>query len=45
MPLKRKLTPIPNSNTLAMQPQNVLGSSVDKTARSTPAVSELPPKP
>jgi len=45
MPLKRKLTPAFNSNTLAIQPQNALESSVDETARSTPVVSELFPKP
>ena len=37
--------PIPNSNILAMQPQNALKSSVDETARSILVVFKLPPKP
>ena len=42
MPLKRKPTPTPNSNTLAIQPPNALGFSVDKTTKSTLAESKLP---
>ena len=45
MPLKRKPTPISNSNILVIQPQNTLGSSADKTTRSILAVSEPPFKP
>jgi len=45
MPPKRKPTPAPNSNTLAIRPQNTLGSSVDETARSTLAASKLPSEP
>ena len=37
--------PIPDGNTLAIQPQNALGSSVDETAKSILVVSKLPPKP
>ena len=35
MPLKRKPTPVPDSSILAIQLQNTLGSSVDKTTKST----------
>ena len=41
MPLKRKPTPAPNSNMLAIQPPNALRSSVDKTTRSILVESEL----
>ena len=37
--------PAPDGNPLAIQPPNILGSSTDKTARSTPAVSKLLSKP
>ena len=37
--------PTPNSNTLAMQLQNTLESSVDKTTRSTLVAFKPPPKP
>ena len=45
MPLKRKLIPIPNSDTLIIQPLNALGSSVGKTARNILAESKLPCEP
>ena len=45
MPPKRKPTPAPNSNPLAIQPLNALGSSVDKTTRNTLVESKLPSKP
>ena len=34
MPLKKKPTPTLNGNTLAIQPLNALGSSIDKITRS-----------
>ena len=40
MPLKRKPTPAPNSNILAIQPQNALGSNIDETTRNTPVESK-----
>jgi len=45
MPLKKKPTPIPNGNMLAIQPQNTLGFSVDETAKSTLVESKPPSKP
>ena len=39
--LKRKPTLTPNSNMLVIQPLNASGSSAKKTAKSTPAESEL----
>ena len=45
MPLKRKPTPAPDGNTLAIQPPNILESSVNKTAKSILAESKLPFKP
>jgi hypothetical protein len=41
MPLKRKLTPIPDGNILAVQLPNALESSADETTKSTPAESKL----
>ena len=41
MPLKRKLTPVPDSNTLVIQPLNTSGSNTDKTTKKTPVESEL----
>jgi len=37
--------PTPNGNTLAIRPQNALGFSIDKTARSILVVFKPPPKP
>ena len=45
MPLKRKPTPIPDSNILIIQPLNTLGFSTDKTTRSTLAVFKPPSEP
>ena len=45
MPLKRKPTPIPNSNILVIQLLNTLEFSVDKTAKSILVESELFSKP
>ena len=44
MPLKRKPTPAPDNNILAIQPPNTLGFSVDKTTKNTLAESKLPSK-
>jgi hypothetical protein len=41
MPLKRKPTPVPDGNILAIQPLNASAFSADKTARSTLAESKL----
>ena len=41
MPLKRKPTPIFNSNILAIRPQNAVGYSVDKAIKITLAKSKL----
>ena len=45
MPPKRKPTPAPDGNTIAIQLLNALRSSVDKTTKSTLAESKLPFKP
>ena len=42
MPLKRKPTPVPNGNTMAIQLLNALGFSADETAKSILAESEVP---
>ena len=44
MPLKRKPTPVSNSNILVIQPQNILGLNVDKTTKSILVKFELPSK-
>ena len=41
MPLKRKLTPIPDGNTLVIQLLNALGFSADKIIKSILAESKL----
>ena len=41
MPLKRKPTPVPNGNILAIQPLNTLKFSIDKAVKSTLAEFKL----
>ena len=42
MPPKRKPTPTPDGNTLAIRPLNALGSSAEETAKSTLVESKPP---
>ena len=45
MPPKRKPTPVPDGNILAIQLQNALGFSTDEITKSTLAVFKPPFKP
>ena len=44
MPLKKKPTPIPNDNIIAIQLLNALGFSTDKTIKSILVEFKLPSK-